>query len=143
MIVNHPLYVIDISIIRLLIEGDLMICPKCGKTIKGDAKFCGYCGKKIIASKSVPISSSTTPGKIISSFPESQQVSTAKTSENENNAAKCKYCGSTSLQAMKRGAKVGRAVVGALLVGPLGIAAGGVGMNNIKIVCLNCGKEQN
>ena len=61
--------------------------------------------------------------------------------ETQSNVAKCPRCGSTSLQAKTKGVSVGKAAAGALLIGPLGLLAGGIGMNDARIVCLNCGHE--
>lgn len=119
-----------------------MICSKCKKTIKDGSKFCGYCGKKFsfTAKETNPIKETVSPTKTetptVSLTQTETQAAPVAVSEN---VAKCPKCGSTSLQAQKEGVKVGRAVAGALLLGPLGLAAGAVGANNLKIVCLNCG----
>ena len=39
----------------------------------------------------------------------------------------------------KKGVSVGKAAAGALIAGPLGLLAGGMGMNDVKIICMNCG----
>ena len=112
-----------------------MECPKCKKTIKNNSKFCGYCGKKFsVPAKSVEAVSKPAP---VVSVPARQPAYTAPPVQ--DNVAKCPKCGSISLQARKKGVSVGKAVTGALLVGPLGLAAGGIGMNQVEIVCLNCG----
>lgn len=111
-----------------------MICPKCKKTVNNNAKFCGYCGKKFsVPTKAEPVSKPTP----VVSVPVQQPVYTEPPVQ--DNVAKCPKCGSTSLQARKKGVSVGKAVTGALLVGPLGLVAGGIGMNKVEIVCLNCG----
>ena len=139
-----------------------MICPKCKKELKDGVKFCGYCGKKFnsvntpeieeikknafnyyqneshLLRKAVidGIDSVSTQGRVgIQSQP--QPVF----SETQSNVAKCPRCGSTSLQAKTKGVSVGKAAAGALLIGPLGLLAGGIGMNDARIVCLNCGYE--
>ncbi len=99
--------------------------PKCKRDIKDSSKFCGYCGNKF---KTTANQAAPTPA------PSVQPVQPL-----ESNVAKCPKCGSTSLQARKKGISVGKSVAGALLVGPLGLAAGGIGMNKTEIVCLNCG----
>ncbi|HCM22753.1 MAG TPA: hypothetical protein DHW78_00295 [Ruminococcaceae bacterium] len=53
----------------------------------------------------------------------------------------CPKCGSQSIQAYKKGFSAGKAAVGAYLVGPLGIAAGGIGSKKTVVVCLNCGHK--
>lgn len=57
-----------------------------------------------------------------------------------DNTPRCSRCGSTSISADKKGFGVGKAVVGAALVGPLtGLVAGSSGSKKVRITCLNCG----
>lgn len=51
----------------------------------------------------------------------------------------CPKCGSTSLNASQRGVGAGKALVGAVVVGPVGLLAGLSGKGDIVITCLNCG----
>lgn len=109
-----------------------MNCPKCNKVIQDNAKFCGYCGKsfnKKVSLPSKPVLSAPTPPP---------QVPVAPV---PSNVARCPICGSTSLQAGTKGVSVGKSIAGALLIGPLGLAAGAIGMNDTKIICMNCGNK--
>jgi DNA-directed RNA polymerase subunit RPC12/RpoP len=54
---------------------------------------------------------------------------------------KCPKCGSTQLTANKKGFSGKKAVVGGLLTGGVGLLAGTIGSNKVKITCLSCGKE--
>jgi len=54
---------------------------------------------------------------------------------------KCPKCGSTSISADKKGFSAGKAAAGAILAGPIGLAAGGLGANKVQITCLNCGHQ--
>lgn len=118
-----------------------MICPKCKKTIKDGAKFCGFCGKKFTpVPKPAPLPPPV-PTPVSTPVVQETVVVAPKPTVNDENVAKCPKCGSTSLQAQKEGVKVGRAVAGALLVGPLGLAAGAIGANNVQVVCLKCGHK--
>ena len=110
-----------------------MECPKCKKSISSSAKYCGYCGKKFLQT---PVS---IPSESVISVSDKTVPTTPPVQES---VAKCPKCGSASLQAMKKGASAGNAVVGALLLGPLGLAAGAIGANEIKIVCLSCGHTE-
>lgn len=55
--------------------------------------------------------------------------------------AYCPKCHSTSLSADKKGFGVGKAVIGASLLGPLGLTAGNIGSGKIKVTCLKCGHQ--
>ena len=57
----------------------------------------------------------------------------------EDNEIRCPQCGSHSLTAGNKGFGVGKAAIGGLLLGPVGLLAGGIGSNKVKITCLNCG----
>jgi hypothetical protein len=51
---------------------------------------------------------------------------------------RCPKCKSTSISADKKGFGVGKAVVGAAIAGPLGLAGGNIGAKKVRITCLNC-----
>lgn len=53
----------------------------------------------------------------------------------------CPKCGSDKLNANKKGFSGKNAVAGALITGGIGILAGTIGSNKIKITCLSCGKQ--
>src|SRR5690348_18476491 len=59
----------------------------------------------------------------------------------QNAELKCPRCGSNQLTANKKGFSRKKAVAGAVLTGGIGILAGTLGSNKIKITCLACGKE--
>lgn len=52
---------------------------------------------------------------------------------------KCPKCGSTQLTANKQGFSGKKAVAGAVLTGGIGVLAGTIGSNKVKITCLACG----
>jgi hypothetical protein len=54
---------------------------------------------------------------------------------------RCPKCNSNQLTANKKGFSGKNAVVGGLLTGGIGLLAGTVGSNKVKITCLACGKE--
>jgi len=54
---------------------------------------------------------------------------------------KCPKCGSEQVSAKKKGFSVGKAAVGALWLGPVGLAGGLLGSNKTQVVCLRCGYE--
>lgn len=59
----------------------------------------------------------------------------------KNGIACCPKCGSTSITANKKGVGIGKAAVGAIVAGPIGLLAGGIGKNKITCTCLNCGHK--
>lgn len=59
----------------------------------------------------------------------------------QNAELKCPRCGSNQLTTNKKGFSGKKAVAGAVLTGGIGILAGTLGSNKIKITCLACGKE--
>ena len=59
-----------------------------------------------------------------------------------SNEVCCPRCGSTSLSANKKGWSLGKGLVGAALINPIGgVATGMIGKNKIIITCLKCGKQ--
>ncbi|BAY42220.1 hypothetical protein NIES2111_66160 (plasmid) [Nostoc sp. NIES-2111] len=51
----------------------------------------------------------------------------------------CPKCGSTQLDSNKKGFNIGQALVGGVLTGGIGLAAGFWGSNEIRLNCLRCG----
>ncbi len=62
---------------------------------------------------------------------------------NTNDKLVCQRCGSSNLHADKKGFSGGNALIGGLLTGGIGLLAGTVGSNDIKITCLKCGAKFN
>src|SRR5258708_1376521 len=56
---------------------------------------------------------------------------------------KCPKCGSNQLSANKKGFSGTKAVGGVILTGGIGLLAGTIGSNKIKITCLACGHQFN
>ena len=51
----------------------------------------------------------------------------------------CPLCGSSRIQAGRKGYGVGKAAAGALLLGPVGLLGGFIGSSKVKVTCLKCG----
>jgi hypothetical protein len=58
-----------------------------------------------------------------------------------SNEIVCPKCGSNQLTANKKGFSGKKAVAGAFLTGGIGLLAGTIGSNKVKITCLSCGHE--
>jgi hypothetical protein len=57
----------------------------------------------------------------------------------ENTTVHCPKCNSTQITADKKGFSGKKAVAGAVLTGGIGLLAGTIGSNKVKITCLACG----
>ena len=56
---------------------------------------------------------------------------------------KCPRCGSRYINSSKQGFGLGKAAVGGLLLGPIGLLGGCINSNKIKCTWLKCGKTWN
>lgn len=61
--------------------------------------------------------------------------------QQEDAPMRCPRCGSSQLTANQKGFGTGKAAVGVLLAGPIGLLGGFIGSGKIKITCLKCGHE--
>ena len=131
------------------------ITTYCGKPNSIESTFCGYCGKsfvkdttstEIIPSSDTDIMSYKNGLDMPSDSVRLQQaqiIQQQRQLEEQRRQfdaqAKCPKCGSTSLSGGKQGFGVGKAVAGAVLLGGVGLLAGGIGANKTVVTCLNCG----
>nr|DAF67703.1 MAG TPA: RNA polymerase-like protein [Caudoviricetes sp.] len=53
--------------------------------------------------------------------------------------AKCPKCGSTNIHTDKQGYSVGKGLAGSVLFGGIGLIAGAIGSNKIRLTCRDCG----
>lgn len=53
----------------------------------------------------------------------------------------CPKCGSKQITANKKGFGIGKAAIGAVALGPIGLLGGLIKSGKVKITCLNCGFE--
>lgn len=74
----------------------------------------------------------------LESYP--KKISSIKSVETDStNEIKCPNCKSKSITANKKGFGLGKAIVGGILTGGVGLLGGFIGSNEIKLTCLNCG----
>lgn len=53
----------------------------------------------------------------------------------------CPICNSTQIAARDKGFSLGRAAVGGISLGPVGLLGGLIGSKRVIITCLNCGEQ--
>lgn len=70
-----------------------------------------------------------------------RELETKKRKLDEQNVAYCPKCGSTSLNAGKKGLDIGSSILGASLFGTIGLMAGAGDTESIKVTCLKCGHQ--
>lgn len=57
----------------------------------------------------------------------------------DRDEVQCPKCGSKQISAKDKGFGLGKAAVGAVVLGPVGLLGGLVGSKKTLIVCLSCG----
>lgn len=72
-------------------------------------------------------------------FPPSPPPSRPAPTTVAETAPQCPRCRSTHLSAYQGGFSAGKAVAGAVLLGPLGLVAGALGRNDVHLGCVSCG----
>lgn len=108
-------------------------CRNCGRQINAGTGFCPTCGR------GRPLAQNP---HAFDMSPKDQAKLATRQRIAENRAqgvACCPRCGSTSITANTKGYGIGKGVIGAAVVGPLGLVAGNIGRHKVLITCLNCG----
>ncbi|HEY9697058.1 MAG TPA: hypothetical protein V6D10_07330 [Trichocoleus sp.] len=70
-------------------------------------------------------------------------ASSVQQSEPEEETIRCPRCKSTQIMVQKKGFSGGNAIVGAVLLGPVGLAGGFIGANDINLTCMKCAYQWN
>lgn len=144
---------------------NIIFCTKCGKENRADSFFCGYCGNPFtpFSMNRLKTGEQTKTDMDLAYYKASLQIQqqTLQIQQQELTEArvqtehqrqqlrlqrkryddmmKCPYCGSTSLSGNKKGYGVGKGVIGAALLGPIGLVAGNIGSGNVVVTCMKCG----
>jgi RNA polymerase subunit RPABC4/transcription elongation factor Spt4 len=146
----------------------MKICLNCGDKLLDAAKKCPSCGTKDKGTfplvdpndreaidkiiEGVQKSSKPANGFWAKAADQARQQQVAKTQAQQalkeriaqmdrDGTAYCPKCYSTSLTADKKGFGIGKAVVGAMVAGPIGLVAGNISAKKIRVTCLKCGHQ--
>lgn len=135
-------------------------CPFCAEEIKAAAMLCKHCGSSLLTAAApssrehefklgrcvhcgVSSTDALTYGKsCITAKPVSEPSAATEIAPDTvppKNLLHCPKCRSTHLTAQKQGFGLGKAVVGGVLTGGVGLLAGFVGSGKVKVTCLQCG----
>lgn len=111
-----------------------MFCHKCGKEYQNEFSiFCDDCNKEMRAiQESIDLDEE-----------EGEEEDIELDEKEDQDVIRCPYCNSKNIHVHKKGFSGKKAVAGAVLTGGVGVLAGTIGSNNIKLTCLNCGKTFN
>lgn len=99
----------------------LINCPECNREISDKASVCPHCGNPMNDAKEI----------VNLSFP--------NTTEQEY--IFCPKCFSSQIHSEQTGFSGGKALIGAITVGPLGLLAGTIGSKKVNMTCLKCGNR--
>ena len=130
-----------------VLPADSVICPSCGSVNSNSANFCTNCRAPLTETALEQVKTQNdlqlqhAQVKMQAMALQAQQEQLKNQQQQYNSMAKCPRCGSTSLSGNKKGFGIGKAVVGAALVGPLGLVAGNLGAKKVQVTCLSCGKK--
>lgn len=58
-----------------------------------------------------------------------------------SNEIVCPKCGSNQITAQNKGFGLGKAAVGGLMLGPVGLLGGLIGSKKVNVICLKCGHK--
>lgn len=130
-----------------IVPSDTVKCPNCGNLNPQDSNYCSNCRTPLSQTALAQMKEQRELQR--QQIQESMQAMTLKVEQERlqlqqqqySSIAKCPHCGSTSLFGNKKGFGIGKAVVGAALFGPLGLAAGSIGSKKVQVTCLKCGKK--
>lgn len=150
---------------------EVMFCTQCGKENASDSAFCGYCGHQFssymgtdgrltkadmdlayyranlqMQQQSLALQQQQIEAERMKLEEQRRQTALQeqqlKIQHKQYSAmAKCPRCGSTSLSGNKKGYGVGKGVVGAAALGPIGLVAGNIGAKKVVVTCMKCGHK--
>ena len=98
----------------------LINCPECNREISDKAAACPHCGNPM---SNVVIPKSDSPAHEV----------------DDKEYIFCPKCLSTHIHSEQKGFSGGKALVGAVIAGPLGLLAGTIGSKKVSLTCQKCG----
>lgn len=98
----------------------LINCPECNKEVSDKATACPHCGN--------PMNSVVIPKSDLAAH-----------EVDKKEYIFCPKCLSTHVHSEQKGFSGGKALVGAVIAGPLGLLAGTIGSKKVKFTCQKCG----
>lgn len=131
----------------VILPANTVSCPNCGAHNSSTANYCTNCRTPLTEAAiwetkqkdDLQVQQAQVKMQAMALRAQQEQLQLQK--DQYASMAKCPWCGSTSLSGNKKGFGIGKAVIGAALVGPIGLVAGNVGAKKVQVTCLKCGKR--
>ena len=130
-----------------------MFCTHCGAKLAAGAQFCSQCGAPVkgagpkteTETLALPADSVYMIDPAARPARQDQELPTVQPSRVEvivdRGWLHCPNCHSTDIYIDKKGYSLVKGVVGALLIGPLGLIAGKQHSNRLRYTCRHCGYQ--
>lgn len=143
-------------------QNTAIFCTQCGAKNRARSKFCSACGSSLHFEDIAPNPTYDENVRMQQEALRLQQMQLQLEMQRLNEARKqsleqkrmadaqekelkdtpkCPKCGSTALSSNKKGYGIGKGIVGAALLGPVGLAAGAIGSGKVVLTCLKCGHK--
>jgi len=112
-----------------------IVCPNCDIT----PGICPNCGLQLRTNKAQQCKNCKATWRESPLLLENNILKDSSIKSVKVDEIKCPKCKSKSITANKKGFGLGKAIIGGILTGGVGLLGGFIGSNKIKLTCLNCG----